>query len=75
MKQLWIVVYQHRHGTDAWPVWGESPPSLEKVASELDDFEPDREYLSLSGPFDDSGSGDYELLRQPFISTSHTLKR
>ena len=51
-KQLWIVQYHHRHGTDTWPVYSAEAPDLEAEADALDDFEEDRdEYLELSGPF------------------------
>jgi len=45
--QLYIVVYSHRHGMDAWL----SPTNdLTLIAKSLDDFEPERgEYLELFG--------------------------
>jgi len=50
--QLWIIIYTHRHGVDAWPEMSKEIPDLEKVAKELDDFEPDREeYLEVRGPW------------------------
>lgn len=49
---FWIITYHHRHGTDAWPIYTDSEPCLEAVAATLDDWEPDREYLSVHGPFE-----------------------
>jgi hypothetical protein len=49
--KFWIVNYHHIHGNDAWPVW-DNEPSLEAEAAKLDDFEPDREFLSVHGPFE-----------------------
>ena len=51
MKQFWIVVYYHQYGNDAWPVWQDTPPYLDEIAAELDDFDGDEEYLELFGPF------------------------
>lgn len=55
--KLWIVIYQHRFGTDAMPVWTDKEPDLDEFAKTLTEFEPDREdeYLELSGPFDIPG--------------------
>lgn len=50
--KIWIIVYNHRHGSDAWPVVSEEQPDLKKISEELDDFEPDRqEYIDSFGPF------------------------
>lgn len=50
--KFWIVMYHHRHGSDAWPVFSDTEPNLEEQASELDDWEPDRdEWLEVFGPF------------------------
>ena len=50
-QKFWIVVYHHRHGTDAWPVFAYTV-DLEAEAAALDNFEPDRdEYLEEFGPF------------------------
>ena len=49
--QIWIVLYEHRHGADVWPV--NFPITEEQVANELDDYEPDRdETIEVVGPFD-----------------------
>ncbi len=46
LERLWIIVYSHRHGIDAWPVLSTNTPNLELIAAELDNWEPDRdEYL------------------------------
>ena len=54
--KLWIILYHHRHGQSAWPVYAE--PDLDAEAEALDDFEPERdEYLESFGPFDNPGQG------------------
>jgi hypothetical protein len=50
MPKLWIVIYEHRHGTDVWPVTEEL--SEAEIIASLDDFEEDRgERVELRGPF------------------------
>ena len=50
--QFHIIVYHHRHGEDAWPVFTTSPPDLDVEAAKLEDWEPDREeWLESHGPF------------------------
>ena len=50
--QLWIIIYSHRHGVDAWPVISKESPDLEKVADDMQGWEPDREeYLEVRGPW------------------------
>ena len=50
ISKLWIITYSHRHGVDAWPVLSTKMPCAETIASELDDFEPDRgEYVDVVG--------------------------
>ncbi len=52
VKRLWIIVYHHRHGCDAWPTYGATEPDLDLVAKDLDNWEPEREeWLELFGPF------------------------
>ena len=43
MIRAWIVRYHHRHGEDCWLEYSENEPDLEKIADNLDDFEPHRE--------------------------------
>lgn len=51
-QSFYIVVYHHRHGEDAWPVFSDKSPDLDNEADSLDDFEPDRnEWLESHGPF------------------------
>jgi hypothetical protein len=46
---MWIIVYHHRHGIDAWLEM--KTPDLDKIAADLDDFEPDREeWLEVIAP-------------------------
>lgn len=49
---FYIIVYNHRHGQDAWPVFCNNPPDLDHEARDLDEFEPERnEWLESYGPF------------------------
>jgi hypothetical protein len=54
--KLYIVVYTHRHGSDAWPRFvptGERKPTVKEEVDQLEDFEPDRcESLEIFGPFE-----------------------
>ena len=54
----WTVIYSHRHGTDAWPVFAhecadpERGPTEDEVIAGLDDlYEPDREdeWIEIGG--------------------------
>lgn len=54
----WTVIYSHRHGTDAWPVFAhqcadpERGPTEDEVIANLDGlYEPDREdeWIEISG--------------------------
>jgi hypothetical protein len=54
----WTVIYSHRHGTDAWPMFAhqcddpERGPDEDEVIAGLDDlYEPDRddEWIEISG--------------------------
>ena len=53
---FWIVLYQHRHGTDAFPIFQKDYPTHEEMIATLDDFEPDREEtVEAIGPFEVKG--------------------
>lgn len=55
-KQLFIVTFHHRHGTDVWPSF--EPITEEEVIEKLkanDEWEGDTrddEYVEVTGPFD-----------------------
>ena len=50
--RCWIAVYEHRHGVDVWPVFGDEPPEEEELAAGLDDWEPERgERIEVRGPW------------------------
>ena len=50
--RIWIVLYHHRHGVDAWPVVSAERPDLDTIESGLDDFEEEKEeFLELLGPY------------------------
>ena len=50
--RIWIVIYHHRHGVDAWPVVSAERPDLDTIESGLDDFEEEQEeFLELLGPY------------------------
>lgn len=50
--QLWIVTYSHEYGVDVWPRLMREQPDLDIEAEMLDSWEPDKESLSVAGPFD-----------------------
>jgi hypothetical protein len=53
--QVWIVIYEHRHGIDVFP-WNRCPTE-EEVISTLEDWEPDRdETIDIRGPYDFLGT-------------------
>lgn len=53
---FWIIVYEHKHGTDVWP-WFDTEPTLEEVVAEMAkegtefEGEDNHEYLNFYGPF------------------------
>jgi hypothetical protein len=48
----WIVIYEHRHGVDAWPIFSDRRPTDEEVIAKLDDWEPDKgETFEIRGPW------------------------
>jgi hypothetical protein len=55
--RIWVVVYEHRHGVDAWPVVAVEEPSEEDVVASLEEWEPDRgETIEVVGPWDLTGT-------------------
>ena len=55
MKRLWIILYNHRHGTDAFPMFREEPPSKEEMINALEGAWEGEEYdedIEAVGPFD-----------------------
>ena len=56
-EKIWIVIYSHKHGVDAWPVIQneEDPaPTQESVIAGLQDWEGEEkeEYLEIMGPWE-----------------------
>lgn len=51
--KLWVAIYRHRHGENAFPLWCEDDyvPTRRDAESLIDDFEPG-ETVSLDGPMD-----------------------
>ncbi len=48
VNRLWIITYHHRYGTDSWLVLATKRPELERVVSEIDNFEPEyEEYVEV----------------------------
>jgi len=55
--RIWVVVYTHRHGVDAWPLVSAERPSEDEVIATLEEWEPDRdETIEVVGPWDLSGT-------------------
>jgi hypothetical protein len=57
--KLWIAVYSHKHGIDAWPIWTDDRPDEDAIKKEIDFEEPEDgvidlnpETLDIYGPFD-----------------------
>jgi hypothetical protein len=66
-KKLWLVIYNHKHGIDAWPVWrpfAGTQKSLEKTKARIEKdtikaleeeygepFDSEREWVEVRGPF------------------------
>ncbi len=63
---IYIVTYEHGHGTDVWPMVGDVRPSLEGIVSDMIEWEPEKERLSITGPWTDEG-GDCDLYATDII--------
>lgn len=55
-KQCFVVVYRHRHGTDAWPTFRFNEPSEEEIIEELKDADMwsarnESDCVEVFGPF------------------------
>ena len=58
-KQLFIVVYNHRHGLDVWPTYRVEQPSSDDILEELktaqewdeQDAADESTYVEVRGPF------------------------
>lgn len=78
-NSVYIVLYKHRHGNDAWPRFvaeGAPAPSLSDEADQLEDFEPDDgEYLEVFGPFPVMHSKEHRMTTstQPTTTTGPLL--
>tara|TARA_B100000497_G_scaffold125753_1_gene162930 strand:- start:1858 stop:2106 length:249 start_codon:yes stop_codon:yes gene_type:complete len=54
-EKIWIVIYSHKHGVDAWPVIQneEDPaPTEEQIIASLDTWEGEEEQLEILGPWE-----------------------
>lgn len=51
MKKIWIVIYEHRHGVDAWPILSLEEPTEDEVVASLDEWDSERESLEVRGPW------------------------
>lgn len=53
--KCWVVLYFHRHGTDAWPVFQVNRPTEKKIIAELqEEWEGDTrddEWIEIRGPW------------------------
>ena len=57
--KLYVISYHHRGGVTVWPMWQDNAPSLETIAENLEDWEPETgEWLDMSGPFEIPSKGD-----------------
>ena len=55
MRRCWVIVYYHRHGTDAWPVFRQRRPTEKQIIATLSDWEGDEredEWLEILGPWE-----------------------
>lgn len=54
--KCWVVIYHHRHGVDAWPVFRKKrKPTEKQIIKTLADWEGDTredEWLEIRGPFE-----------------------
>ena len=56
-EKIWIVIYSHRHGLDAWPILqnaDEAAPTNESVIASIPDWEGDSredEFIEIIGPW------------------------
>ena len=55
-EKIWIVIYSHRHGADAWPILqnaDEDPPTEESIAASIPDWEGEEkeEFIEILGPW------------------------
>ena len=50
---FYIIVYNHRFGVNVWPVRtpNDKPPTIDQVVATLDDWEPEREWIAIEGPY------------------------
>ncbi len=52
-EKVYIVIYEHRHGVDAWPIFSLTKPSEEEVIATMAEWEPDRgETIEIRGPWE-----------------------
>ena len=62
---IWVVIYEHRHGVDAWPVLSKEQPTEDEVIAGLEEWEPDRgETIEVRGPWPIEMLGERRRARQ-----------
>jgi len=52
--KCFVILYFHRHGTDAWPVFRKKKPTEKQIIATLEDWEGDEredEWIEIIGPF------------------------
>lgn len=52
--KCFVILYFHRHGTDAWPWFSKRKPTEKQVIATLEDWEGDEredEWIEIIGPF------------------------
>jgi len=56
---LYVILYTHKHGTDAWPHWSATEPGADEIVEELranDEWDEDDDergsYIEVRGPFE-----------------------
>lgn len=55
-KPCWIILYTHKYGADAWPVFQKRKPSIERIQAQLEaelgqPFDEDYDSLEIRGPW------------------------
>jgi hypothetical protein len=51
--KCWVIIYHHRFGTDAWPVFSARRPTAKSVIKTLGDWEErDDEWIEIRGPWE-----------------------
>jgi hypothetical protein len=73
--KCYIVIYQHRHGADAWPIFDCKPPTEAGVIAELGDRYERGESIEIRGPFPaPRDRSAHEALRNLYVSACDTRR-